>query len=327
MNRVITFNKMIKIEDHFTIENKVYGEGTYGVVYKGKLKSSSTITPNSPQEEYAIKFFKKNNSNPAEIFDYNSIYRELFLQSGLVHVGVLPILYYQILPGNVGHTAIVSPFMENGSLHSILECEGISIKNDRWNGTKRAISIFGISAAMTFIHQKGIIHRDLKTANVLLDSKMEPKICDFGLSKSFDSEIENKGCQTMRIGTLAYMAPELIVGNGNYGFEIDVFAYSMVLYELLTDKFPYCNQKYDFMKFLTGELRPELDKNKISDYFCSLISRCWDSDPKKRPTFAQITNELYDMWDDIFDEKNFNEKIDFDELDEYMERAIDGLKL
>lgn len=325
MNKVITFNKMIKIQDYFNIEDKVYGEGTYGVIFKGKLKKPHD-SKNS-DIDYAIKFFKKDENNPALKIDYNSIYRELYLQSGLNHVGILPISYYQILPENIGSTAIVSPFMPNGSLHTLLDNESDNIINPNWNGTKRAISIFGISAAMAYIHQKGIIHRDLKTANILLDSKMEPKICDFGLSKVFDTEIQKSGCQTMRIGTLAYMAPELIIGGGNYGFEIDVFAYSMVLYELLTDFFPYFAQKYDFLKFLNGELRPNLDRKKLPEYFVNLIKKCWASDPKERPTFAQITKEMYDRWDEIFDSKIFGEDVDFDELDDYMQRAIDGLNL
>lgn len=321
MKTPITFNKLITIADKFDVDNFIYGEGSFGLIYKGRLKSKAN------QNEYAIKVFKSSSTQNEQAF--NQIYRELYVQAGLNHVGIVPIVNYQLMPKNEGNVAIVTPFMENGSLHELLsaETEKAQELKQKWNGTTKAINVFGITAAMAYIHQNGIIHRDLKTENILLDDKMEPNICDFGLAKPFDDQVQAQCKQTMLIGTQIYMAPELIDGNGSYGYEIDVFAYSMVLYEIFMNHFPYYDQNFHIMKFILGNIRPTLKESEIPSYFYKLINKCWSSDPTERPTFAQITKEMYDNFEDIFSPQEFGEDVDLELLDDYMEKAIQGLQL
>lgn len=99
------------------------------------------------------------------------------------------------------------------------------------------ICLIGISNAMKYLHQQGIIHRDLKSDNVLMDEYFYPKICDFGLSRIFPESLSSS--ITSCIGTPIYMAPELFDEEVHYTKKIDVFAFAILAYEIISEKVPY----------------------------------------------------------------------------------------
>ena len=99
------------------------------------------------------------------------------------------------------------------------------------------INIIGISIGMKYLHDNGIVHRNLKPSNVLLDENLYPKIADFGTSWLLD---ENVTQLTNCIGTPIYMAPE-VAEDDIYTFKVDVFSFSMILYELYTNSRPIVN--------------------------------------------------------------------------------------
>ena len=86
---------------------------------------------------------------------------------------------------------------------------------------------------MEYLHFKKIIHRDLKPENILITKELNSKITDFGLSKKLGDE--NSNTKTMKIGTSLYMAPEVVLSN-NYSFKCDIFSYSIIIFQLLTEK-------------------------------------------------------------------------------------------
>lgn len=108
----------------------------------------------------------------------------------------------------------------------------------------------GISAGLSFLHDRGIVHRDLKPANVFRDHHTI-KIGDVGLSKYISES--RRSAQTQSVGTVYYMAPE--VARGRYGREVDVYAFGIMLYEMLTGRVPFEGQTTAeiLMKHLTAE--------------------------------------------------------------------------
>jgi serine/threonine protein kinase len=88
------------------------------------------------------------------------------------------------------------------------------------------ICIYGIAFGMALLHSCRIMHRDRKPLNVLLDVNLHPKICDFGFSKDF-AGLDNLN-QTCGIGTVAFMAPEILEG-GDFSWAVDVFTYGMTV--------------------------------------------------------------------------------------------------
>lgn len=176
--------------------------------------------------------------------------------------------------------SLLTEYMPNGSLYRFIRQDP---KGKILNGTRRTIIAMGIASAMTTLHSLSIIHRDLKSMNILLDSEFYPRIADFGIAR-FNGKDEKL---TMRLGTPHWMAPEALYGEG-YGFPVDVYSFAMVLYELLTFKLPWAG-----MDALAVTRAVVIEKKRPILPQCpaplkNLINRCWDQDPNARPTFSEI---------------------------------------
>lgn len=136
--------------------------------------------------------------------------------------------------------SILLDYYPNGSLRKIIDKEKKGASPSTWNATKKYINLLGISHAMKYIHQEGIIHRNLKPENILLDENYYPIISDFILSRTFPFPLK-KSYQIPfqnQFGTPLYMAPELAFDDEFYGTGVDVYAFSMIAFELLTGKMP-----------------------------------------------------------------------------------------
>lgn len=178
---------------------------------------------------------------------------------------------------------IVSKNIDGGSLDKALKKKNLS----PFQKTKIALEI---AQGMEYLSLKGTIHRDLKTANVLLENpksdEVKPKICDFGYART-DMSIE----KTSRVGTEFYMAPEVICG-GNYDYKADVFSYGMVLFEIYANMRPfYWVEKHDVINQITDDCPLKFEK-PINDDLKQLIEDCKNKTPEKRPSFTEIINRM-----------------------------------
>jgi serine/threonine protein kinase len=147
-----------------------------------------------------------------------------------------------------------------------------------------------VCRGMCYLHERGIIHRDLKTANLLMDKDHVVKVADFGVARFQDQG----GIMTAETGTYRWMAPE-VINHQPYDNKADVFSFAIVLWELVTSKIPY-----DTMTPLQAAvgvrqgLRPGLPK-KAHPKLLDLMQRCWEADPSKRPAFPDILVEVEDL--------------------------------
>ena len=158
-------------------------------------------------------------------------------------------------------------------------------KYHKLDKTKLTIAAFDIARGMRFLHKRNIIHRDMKSLNVLLDQNGFAKVCDFGLSG-----YAGKGqFLTKSLGTPYWMAPELLSADTAYDNKVDVYAYGIVLWEIVTTKSPYqgISPAQIIAQVLAHDKRPPLPNN-CNEEFKELIQKCWDRDPKVRPSFNQI---------------------------------------
>ncbi|KAK4390955.1 Serine/threonine-protein kinase STY46 [Sesamum angolense] len=183
------------------------------------------------------------------------------------------------------HLCIVTEYMPGGSLYEYLHKHHLVLKLPQL--LKFAIDV---CKGMEYLHQKNVIHRDLKTANLLMDTYNVVKVADFGVAR-FQN---NGGVMTAETGTYRWMAPE-VINHQPYDQKADVFSFAIVLWELVTAKVPY-----DTMTPLQAALgvrqglRPELPKNahpKLLD----LMQRCWEAVPSNRPSFSEIRIELEEL--------------------------------
>eukprot|EP00978_Attheya_sp_CCMP212_P028363 scaffold97816_cov59-Attheya_sp.AAC.1 len=157
-----------------------------------------------------------------------------------------------------------------------------------WQLVKRAAS--GAARGMAYLHggNPPVLHRDLKSANLLLDDSYTTKVADFGLSRLKAQERS----MTENCGTVQWMAPE-VLANHHYAEPADVYSFGIILWELLSRECPYDGMSpiQCALAVLNSDARPEIPiwcPSSLAD----LIRACWDKDSSSRPTFAQIISAL-----------------------------------
>ena len=211
--------------------------------------------------------------------------REVSILAMHKHPCILPFFGFT----NIGRDSeneliIATDYMKNGTLRDLLNEESCGKAPKEWNGTKKSIVAFGIACGMNLLHQCRVVHRDLKSLNILIDENFEPKIADMGLAKF----IHEGELQTMRIGSYPWMAPEVLFSD-NYNEKADIYSYAMILYELVTLRYPFseCTDQRQIQFRVMNRKRPILDKN-TPENLAMMIQRCWAQDPRERPSFAEI---------------------------------------
>ncbi|TDH73402.1 uncharacterized protein CCR75_002409 [Bremia lactucae] len=179
-------------------------------------------------------------------------------------------------------TNVVFEFMENGTLTDLIRARRGSIDFFRL--------VAEIAMGMNYLHLCSIMHRDLKSGNVLIDSHGTAKISDFGLSCAL--EIGSSSDLTAETGTYRWMAPE-VIRHESYSNKADVYSFGIVLWELLTRDQPFRGLTPIQAAFAVArqQMRPALPRQtpkKIGE----LIEHCWHHDPARRPDFGAILEAL-----------------------------------
>lgn len=280
-------NKNAKIDiNDFEIIQRI-GSGSFSSVFLVKEKKTSDLyaakVPLRPISEYLSE-------------DLKNIRREISNMCRLNHPAILKMIGFSLKSfNNEDKPTIITEFLSNGSLYDIIQAERLNKHIEGWDDTAKLIVLYGIASAMKFLHQYDIIHRDLNLKNVLLDSKKRPKIGDFGLSKitrSKNKTLEESTYTTK--GTPFYMPPELLESN-MYSKAGDVYAFAIMVFEIMTLKKPYCqynNLNFSRLsKMVIEGVRPEID-SPIPDAYKELIESCWKQDSESRPTFEEIADVL-----------------------------------
>ncbi|CAL5212946.1 unnamed protein product [Lathyrus oleraceus] len=198
---------------NFSSNNKI-GQGGFGSVYKGKLADG---------QEIAVKRLSTNSGQGITEF-----LTEVKLIAKLQHRNLV-----KLLGCCVGgqEKLLVYEYMANGSLDSFIFDK---IKGKLLEWPERFQIIFGVARGLVYLHQDSrlrIIHRDLKASNVLLDDKLNPKISDFGMARSFGGD-QIEGNTNRVVGTYGYMAPEY-AADGQFSIKSDVFSFGVLLLEIL----------------------------------------------------------------------------------------------
>lgn len=174
---------------------------------------------------------------------------------------------------------IIMEWMPKGSLYHDLHHQKLLTP------TLKSIAAYDIALGMQYLHQCQIVHRDLKSLNVLLDSNLHIRICDFGFSRHFSAYAE----MSQNIGTPHWMAPELLKEKATYTNKIDIYAYGILLWEMATSFTPYSGMDGTtiIQQVLMNDIRPPLPFN-LNPSIKTLITQCWDRNPDNRPTFDDI---------------------------------------
>jgi len=180
------------------------------------------------------------------------------------------------------HKCLVMEYMPKGSLYAVLH------SNQVLNWTIRIKVAFEISAGLSFLHQEKILHRDIKSLNVLLNQEWGAKLSDFGLSK-VKNESQSTSTVKSSVGTVAWMAPELSFTDDGCTPASDIYSLGVTLWELAAREIP-------FKKVAKPALIPMRAQAGYRDDIpsdCpaklnSLIQACWATEPSQRPDAEQV---------------------------------------
>jgi tRNA A-37 threonylcarbamoyl transferase component Bud32 len=261
-------------------------------------------------QEVAVKQFYGSSQNKETFTEefIEQFQNESRLMSRLHHPNV--VRFYGSHLGDVGSKALmVTEFCSKGSLNDLIQQRAPEVQRVEFYHLAS-----DIAKGMQFIHAKGLIHRDLKPDNVLMNNHSEVKLCDFGLSKLVKGD--NTAAMitmTAGVGTPAYMAVEMISGevqqfNGDDddtklpmqdSNKIDVFSMGVFLWALWTLQPPYEKMSrtltpFSLMMRLVQGLRPTVPKD-MPEALQDLMTSCWDHDPEVRPSFDAIVNSLQEI--------------------------------
>ena len=299
----------------YELTKESLGHGAFGTVYKAKSKKDG--------EDYAVKIIRTENGFSGE--QQMQLMRESMILRELHHPNIVQFIginFQSFTDPNKLEPSIITEFLRNGSLKDILDKEKQSLSASGWTPTKKYITLLGISSAMKYLHQKKIIHRDLKPQNILMDSNYYPRVCDFGLSRCLPdsySKSMNKA-MTGEIGTPLYMSPELLRGETEYDPSVDIYAFSILAYEIVTGKEPYYELGRNVTPFVLATkvmsgYRPKFN-NDCSEKMIVLLTKCWSDNITERPTF----DEIYTLLSSDF--SYFDETIDEEEVNEFIENSL-----
>src|SRR5688572_18032127 len=193
---------------------------------------------------------------------------------------------------------MVMQYIENGSMSQYLK----SNYNKLDLGYKLYL-FYSIAVGLKDIHNKGFVHKDLHSGNILSYSEATCYITDLGLCKPVDDQDEKK-----IHGVLPYVAPEVLRGK-TYTKSADIYSFGILACEILSGLPPYHNlphEEFLALKICQG-LRPKFSNVKIPLLLQNLIDQCLDADPLKRPT----VDELFDILDSWLDDTIYSNDTEF----------------
>src|SRR5881275_3321690 len=273
-----TGTRMLKYFDDYELLQEI-GRGGQGVVYRARQKSLNRIV--------ALKVIGL--AHWATEAHVKRFRLEAEAAASLNHPCIVPI--YEV--GERGGACYFSMgLVDGGQLDAVTKGEPIPIRH-------AAELIAKLARTVSYAHEHGILHRDIKPGNVLLDAKGEPHLTDFGLARLV--ETESTVTHTMEVlGTPSYMAPEQAVGN-NAGVTstTDIYGLGAVLYHLLTEHPPFAaGTTYETVRLVldTEPRQPRLLNPKVDRELATICLKCLDKDPKRRYASALALAEDLERW-------------------------------
>ncbi|KAI4300929.1 hypothetical protein L6164_034255 [Bauhinia variegata] len=252
--------------------------------------------------------------------DIHKFHKELQLLCKLDHPGIATLIAAHAKPPNY---LFFFEFYESPNLAQKLHAE-------EWSPSiSQALTMtIQLAKALQYLHHLGILHRDVKPANILLDQNLCPHLTDFGLAE-YKNDLKGVSLENWKssgkptggfhkknmVGTLIYMAPE-ILRKELHTEKSDIYSFGIAINELLTGVVPYTDLRAEAQAHTVLEmnyteqqltaavvsdgLRPVLASQElgVSSRLLSLIERCWDVNPANRPSFDNIVGELDSIMED-----------------------------
>ncbi|KAK2987289.1 hypothetical protein RJ640_024652 [Escallonia rubra] len=305
--KVFTSKALEKATDNFN-QNRVLGQGGQGTVYKGMLPDGRIV---------AIKKSKiDDDEGKVEQF-----INEVVILSRISHRNVVK-LHGCCLETEV--PLLVYEFIPNGTLFDFIHDHNEELPLSCWDMRLRIAT--EVAGALSYLHSAAAIpiyHRDIKSANILLDEKYRSKVADFGTSRSIS--VDQTHLTTRVLGTWGYLDPEYFQSS-QFTDKSDVYSFGVVLIELLTGQKPISSTKSEEARRLATQFIMAMKETCLYDILdarvakegskeevmrvANLAKRCLNLNGRKRPTMKEVATELEDIkkWHGAPDSRHHKEE-------------------
>ncbi|ELP90949.1 serine/threonine protein kinase HT1, putative [Entamoeba invadens IP1] len=267
-----------RLDYHELKEEKKLGEGSFGIVYLGEFRS----------HKVAIKKLREGCSDESKVHEFEKEVSMLdkFRCDYLVH------FYGAVFIPN--RICMVTEFAEYGSLNDLM-------KKRREQSPRMAVKVkfmFDMAKGISYLHNNGIVHRDIKPDNLLifsldLGTTINAKMTDFGSARNINMLMTNMTF-TKGIGTPKYMSPE-VLNKEKYKMPSDIFSFAISMYECFTWKEPYPKENFKFAWSIadfvaSGKHLAQVDC--LDDTIYSLLNKMWCFDGKDRFKIDEVVEDL-----------------------------------
>lgn len=257
---------------------EVIGHGAFATVYRATVQG----------QDVAVKKLVTQNNLPMVEKSLRDFESEVALLRELHHPNIIAFVGTCVDP-----VAVLTEFCHRGNLFMVVNEKGPPYTEIAWS---RRLSIAkGLAAGMEYLHSRDpiLIHRDLKSLNVLLNRAWVVKITDFGLSRFKPHSLTD--IMTMQCGTYHWMAPE-VINSTQYTEKADVYSFGIILWEIAARAIPYegLQPVQVVAAVINRKERPKLPEDCPEDYK-ALVRSCWAQEPGDRPGFVEVVARLAAM--------------------------------
>ncbi|VEU19560.1 DEKNAAC100297 [Brettanomyces naardenensis] len=299
------------------VKGELIGVGTFGKVYLALNVTTGEMIA-VKQTTISSKFL--NNRETKEIV--GSFTAEVETLKDLDHENIVQYLGFGMKDNTY---SIFLEYVSGGSVGHLIRSYGMFPEDLIRYLTRQVLQ------GLTYIHSKGILHRDLKADNLLLETDGVCKISDFGISKKSKDIYSNESAMTFQ-GTIFWMAPEIIDAQSHKGYnaKVDIWSLGCVVLEMYAGKRPWHDYAVAGAIFRLGKksappISEETRKN-ISESGVQFLRRCFEIDPDKRPTAAELLQDDFCKEDPDFRFENteLSKRMRFDDVQE--KRRVEMLR-
>ncbi|CAD6250831.1 unnamed protein product [Miscanthus lutarioriparius] len=248
------------------------GTGSFGTVHRADWNGS----------DVAVKILMEQDFHPEHLKEF---LREVAIMRSLRHPNIVLLMGAVTQPPNL---SIVTEYLSRGSLYRLLHRHGARENLDE---RRRLSMAFDVAKGMNYLHKRNppIVHRDLKSPNLLVDKKYTVKVCDFGLSRlKANTFLSSKTAA----GTPEWMAPEVLRDDPS-NEKSDVYSFGVILWEIMTLQQPWSNLNPAQVVAAVGFKGRRLEiPSSVDPKVAAVIESCWVREPWRRPSFASIMESL-----------------------------------
>ncbi|QID86023.1 mitogen-activated protein kinase kinase kinase [Saccharomyces pastorianus] len=314
-NHMVSINKAKNSKGEYKefawMKGEMIGKGSFGAVYL-----CLNVTTGEMMAVKQVEVPKYSSQNEAILSTVEALRSEVSTLKDLDHLNIVQYLGFE------NKNSIYSLFLEyvaGGSVGSLIRMYG------RFDEPLIKHLTTQVLEGLAYLHSKGILHRDMKADNLLLDQDGICKISDFGISRK-SKDIYSNSDMTMR-GTVFWMAPEMVDTKQGYSAKVDIWSLGCIVLEMFAGKRPWSNLEVVAAMFKIGKSKsappiPEDTLPLITHVGRSFLDACFEIDPEKRPTATKLLSHKFSEVDVTFDFKSTrlakfiksNDKLNFSKL-------------